>query len=197
MRSISRSRTAFQTRSPRARRGDRRRSGHGALLHAGLFRHAAGRRNRNPARQRQPAGRPHAGRRRRYQPLPRRTQRTYGPADGVTHTLNLHAQPAGLLNVMIEIRNDLIETEIGQGVAADFLSGLLRESLQQKYDKRPRGETVVGVPVASGFGMELQAARVACFKNRGTSCLTIQKVIRSRTYIFCIPWGMPRSWSGA
>lgn len=56
----------------------------------------------------------------------------YGPADGVTHTLKLHAQPAGLLNVMIEIRNDLIETEIGQGVAADFLSGLLRESLQQK-----------------------------------------------------------------
>ncbi len=56
----------------------------------------------------------------------------YGPADGVTHTLNLHAQPAGLLNVMIEIRNDLIENEIGQGVAADFLSGLLREGLQQQ-----------------------------------------------------------------
>lgn len=56
----------------------------------------------------------------------------YGPADGVTHTLKLHAQPAGLLNVMIEIRNDLIENEIGQGVAADFLSGLLREGLQQQ-----------------------------------------------------------------
>lgn len=53
----------------------------------------------------------------------------YGPADGVTHTLEVHALPAGLLNVMIEIRNDLIADEIGQGVAADFLTGLLRESL--------------------------------------------------------------------
>ncbi|MBT9371071.1 N-formylglutamate amidohydrolase [Rhizobium sp. CSW-27] len=53
----------------------------------------------------------------------------YGPADGVTHTLVLHAAPAGLLNVMIEIRNDLIADEAGQGVAADFLSGLLREVL--------------------------------------------------------------------
>jgi len=53
----------------------------------------------------------------------------YGPADGVTHTLEVHALPGGLLNVMIEIRNDLIIDEIGQGVAADFLTGLLRESL--------------------------------------------------------------------
>jgi predicted N-formylglutamate amidohydrolase len=55
----------------------------------------------------------------------------YGPADGVTHTLLLHAEPAGLLNVMIEIRNDLIADEAGQGVAADFLSGLLTEALTQ------------------------------------------------------------------
>lgn len=53
----------------------------------------------------------------------------YGPADGVTHTLEVHALPAGLLNVMIEIRNDLITDETGQGVVADFLTGLLRESL--------------------------------------------------------------------
>ena len=53
----------------------------------------------------------------------------YGPADGVTHTLEVHALPAGLLNVMIEIRNDLIEDETGQGVVADFLTGLLRESI--------------------------------------------------------------------
>ncbi|MEM7377100.1 MAG: N-formylglutamate amidohydrolase [Pseudomonadota bacterium] len=32
----------------------------------------------------------------------------YGPDDGVTHTLRRHALPRGLLNVMIEIRNDLI-----------------------------------------------------------------------------------------
>lgn len=53
----------------------------------------------------------------------------YGAADGVTHTLEVHALAAGLLNVMIEIRNDLIEEEVGQRVVADFLTGLLRESL--------------------------------------------------------------------
>lgn len=53
----------------------------------------------------------------------------YGPADGVTHTLEVHALPAGLLNVMIEVRNDLIKDEAGQRVVADFLTGLLRDSL--------------------------------------------------------------------
>ncbi len=32
----------------------------------------------------------------------------YGPEDGVTHTLQRHALPNGLLNVMIEVRNDLL-----------------------------------------------------------------------------------------
>lgn len=53
----------------------------------------------------------------------------YGPEDGVTHTLKLHALPDGLLNVMIEIRNDLIQNEDGQRVAADLLTGLLRDAL--------------------------------------------------------------------
>ncbi|UWR55770.1 N-formylglutamate amidohydrolase [Phaeobacter inhibens] len=35
----------------------------------------------------------------------------YGPGDGVTHTLRLHAQPRGLPNVMIEVRNDLMRSE--------------------------------------------------------------------------------------
>ncbi|WP_282182239.1 N-formylglutamate amidohydrolase [Aliiroseovarius marinus] len=34
----------------------------------------------------------------------------YAAVDGVAHTLNKHAVPYGLPNVMIEIRNDLIET---------------------------------------------------------------------------------------
>ncbi|NDW54525.1 N-formylglutamate amidohydrolase [Aliiroseovarius sp. PrR006] len=34
----------------------------------------------------------------------------YAAVDGVAHTLNRHAVPYGLPNVMIEIRNDLIET---------------------------------------------------------------------------------------
>jgi hypothetical protein len=34
----------------------------------------------------------------------------YGPADGVTHTLKEHGLSNGLLNVMIEVRNDLLRT---------------------------------------------------------------------------------------
>lgn len=55
----------------------------------------------------------------------------YGPEDGVTHTLRLHALRDGLLNVMIEIRNDLIHNGNGQRVAADFLTDLLNGSLAE------------------------------------------------------------------
>lgn len=37
----------------------------------------------------------------------------YSPADGVTHTLREHALPRGALNVMVEIRNDLVADETG------------------------------------------------------------------------------------
>lgn len=53
----------------------------------------------------------------------------YGPADGVTHSLRLHALPFGLLNVMIEIRNDLIADAAGQQRAADYLTGSIQEAL--------------------------------------------------------------------
>lgn len=53
----------------------------------------------------------------------------YGPADGVTHTLKLHGLANGLPNVMIELRNDLITDDSTQGVAADFLTGLLHASM--------------------------------------------------------------------
>jgi predicted N-formylglutamate amidohydrolase len=53
----------------------------------------------------------------------------YGPEDGVTHTLKEHALANGLLNVMIEIRNDLIANKAGQEVMAGFLAGLIREGL--------------------------------------------------------------------
>lgn len=53
----------------------------------------------------------------------------YGPADGVTHTLKEHAIKAGHLNVMLEIRNDLIETPQQQDAMsaclANWLSGAL------------------------------------------------------------------------
>lgn len=58
-----------------------------------------------------------------------RRNEPYGPADGVTHTLKLHGLENGLLNVMIEVRNDLISEEISQRVVADFLTGLLHEGL--------------------------------------------------------------------
>jgi predicted N-formylglutamate amidohydrolase len=46
----------------------------------------------------------------------------YGPKDGVMYLMNLHAAPRGLHHLMIEIRNDLIETERGQQQWAQRLS---------------------------------------------------------------------------
>ncbi|MBZ0216689.1 MAG: N-formylglutamate amidohydrolase [Fimbriimonadaceae bacterium] len=51
-----------------------------------------------------------------------RRNEPYGPADGVTHTLAAHAMPRGLLNVMFEIRNDLITDETSQRDIATWLS---------------------------------------------------------------------------
>ncbi len=53
----------------------------------------------------------------------------YGPEDGVTHTLKLHALPRGLLNVMIEIRNDLIATTGQQLNFAKILAELIADAL--------------------------------------------------------------------
>jgi predicted N-formylglutamate amidohydrolase len=58
-----------------------------------------------------------------------RRNEPYGPADGVTHTLVRHAIGRGLLNVMIEIRNDLIGTADQQAVIAHHLAALLRRAL--------------------------------------------------------------------
>lgn len=53
----------------------------------------------------------------------------YGPQDGVTHTLQLHALPSNLENVMIEIRNDLVADEAGEKAIALYLHELLTASL--------------------------------------------------------------------
>lgn len=58
-----------------------------------------------------------------------RRNEPYGPQDGVTHTLKEHGLSNGLPNVMIEVRNDLIQDEAGQGVVADYLAELLVTSL--------------------------------------------------------------------
>ena len=54
----------------------------------------------------------------------------YGPEDGVTHTLSHHAMPRGILNVMIEIRNDLIATPEDCALMADTISGWLNAALE-------------------------------------------------------------------
>ncbi|KIC43123.1 N-formylglutamate amidohydrolase [Ruegeria sp. ANG-R] len=53
--------------------------------------------------------------------LTTRLNEPYSAADGVAHTLDFHAAPRGLLNVMIEIRNDLIQTPEQQQAMADAL----------------------------------------------------------------------------
>ena len=52
----------------------------------------------------------------------------YGPADGVLHTLNLHAAPRGLQHVMIEIRNDLVSDGRGQEQWAERLCASLDQA---------------------------------------------------------------------
>ncbi|HGG64424.1 MAG TPA: N-formylglutamate amidohydrolase, partial [Rhodobacteraceae bacterium] len=59
----------------------------------------------------------------------------YGPEDGVTHTLKLHALPRGLLNVMIEIRNDLIAGPASQQAMAAFMADLLNDALTETKTK--------------------------------------------------------------
>jgi len=63
-----------------------------------------------------------------------RLNEPYSAADGVAHTLDLHGTANRLANVMIEIRNDLIETQkdqISMGMLlSDWISGTLEEFLQ-------------------------------------------------------------------
>ncbi|MCF4099261.1 N-formylglutamate amidohydrolase [Maritalea mediterranea] len=53
----------------------------------------------------------------------------YGPEDGVTYTLQRHGIERGLLNVMIEVRNDLIQTATQQDEMAELLSDMLQRAL--------------------------------------------------------------------
>ncbi|MEX1035877.1 MAG: N-formylglutamate amidohydrolase [Sneathiella sp.] len=58
-----------------------------------------------------------------------RRNEPYNASDGVTHTLKVHAIERGKLNVMLEIRNDLIRDANSQKTVADMLSTLLRRAL--------------------------------------------------------------------
>jgi len=60
-----------------------------------------------------------------------RQNEPYGPDDGVTHTLRRHAVPRGILNVMIEIRNDLVAKHQDQVRVAGELGNLILEAIEQ------------------------------------------------------------------
>ncbi len=62
----------------------------------------------------------------------------YGPADGVTHTLREHALCGGHLNVMIEIRNDLIAEDAAQRDMAAMLAGWLEQAVARMPVARGR-----------------------------------------------------------
>ena len=53
----------------------------------------------------------------------------YSAADEVTHTLALQATPMGLHNVMLEIRNDLIDSPEAEAAMAARLAPILRAAL--------------------------------------------------------------------
>lgn len=53
----------------------------------------------------------------------------YSAGDGVTHTLRLQATPYGLVNAMLEIRNDLIATPEQVVAMADRLAPVLQRAL--------------------------------------------------------------------
>ena len=54
----------------------------------------------------------------------------YGPEHGVTHTLKEHGLENGILNVMIEVRNDLLETHSQCTKVAALLTAWLSEALE-------------------------------------------------------------------
>ncbi|MBY8976769.1 N-formylglutamate amidohydrolase [Rhodobacteraceae bacterium NNCM2] len=58
----------------------------------------------------------------------------YGPEDGVTHTLKEHALPGGHLNVMLEIRNDLIATGDAQKTMADMIAAWLADAIALTHE---------------------------------------------------------------
>ena len=53
----------------------------------------------------------------------------YGPEDGVTHSLQLHGLRNGLANVMIEVRNDLLQTPNEREIMAVELLTLIHPAL--------------------------------------------------------------------
>lgn len=55
----------------------------------------------------------------------------YSSKDGVTHTLLVHGIKRGIPNVMLEVRNDLIDNLDGQENWAERLAGLIKAAIQK------------------------------------------------------------------
>ena len=55
----------------------------------------------------------------------------YSAADDVTHTLRVHAAPYGLMNAMLEIRNDLIADAAAETAMAALLAPVIRAALDR------------------------------------------------------------------
>lgn len=60
-----------------------------------------------------------------------RLNEPYAAVDGVAHTLDQHGLANNLPNVMIEVRNDLIATNADQRAMAQFLTGWVKQALDQ------------------------------------------------------------------
>lgn len=54
----------------------------------------------------------------------------YGPEDGVTHTLKLHGEKRQILNVMIEIKSELIDDEKNQQHYAHQLAKAIKKAVE-------------------------------------------------------------------
>ena len=67
----------------------------------------------------------------RFSDLSVQRNEPYGPQDGVTHTLKQHGLANGLLNVMIEIRNDLLRSDQQCSAIARVLAEALKASIGQ------------------------------------------------------------------
>jgi len=68
-----------------------------------------------------------------------RRNEPYGPADGVTHTLIVQALSRDLLNVMIEVRNDLIGDATSQERYGVLLADWVKAALAERGRAAARG----------------------------------------------------------
>lgn len=60
-----------------------------------------------------------------------RLNEPYSAADGVAHTLALHATPLGLHHAMLEIRNDLLADAAAQAAMAARLAPILQSAIEE------------------------------------------------------------------